>query len=405
MSLHTVLKKLLSAGMISALGIASITGLTCSFFITRFQGFNGLSSEVLHTLEIALVYLIAWGITTEAFINGGHSAREEWTSLWRRLVLYLTVALAMRGIAVALAAQVVGIKEVLMVAAGLTATDPAAVGIALALAKGGHSVKTATASFAWLASIESMLNDGEGLVLFEFARHTTISIVLLALFHTFLLAFLIASADAWTRWAIRNLGRATEFEPYLEVGLVCFIYILGFYIGYHLGISAILTAAVAAVLANWWMHLLQPERDYRQHERIRQNLNDLWSQVGLGGVFAVAVAVIPYTQFVAEPLLLAKAAVLLLSIALSRVLFEFIGVFYNATPRFPWGSALIGVVSVGTSTCLLGVPTVVGIALAAHGHQEDANLVFATILLSWTTVWPTVKFMQWVDRKLEVQTL
>ncbi|MEZ4571532.1 MAG: hypothetical protein R2849_14610 [Thermomicrobiales bacterium] len=85
--------------------------------------------------------------------------QEYWSAYKGKLIHLLTVALILRGLGIAAVAMLLGYDHhiALLIGAGLTATDPAAIGIALELIRKPRN--SYLLMLFWLYEIESVAND------------------------------------------------------------------------------------------------------------------------------------------------------------------------------------------------------------------------------------------------------
>ncbi len=382
------------------LGLAANTALFQLSGIKEAQEMWSFANNLPKGLEV----LVALGILTEAQLNGGHSAREHWSTLWRRLLVLLVVALALRGAAIYVVAWLFDVEEPWQLATGLTATDPAAIGIALSMVKTGNGSRSVLEGVFWLLAVESMLNDAEGLIAFNIAKGTGFADIGVVLLNTSLLALGLAWAVTGARWSVRFwLSVSGRPEPYIEVALVATIYIGFVVLATETGASIIGMVAIAALLADKTLHMIQQEVEYPRHQHTREKMYDLWNNLGLAAVFGTVVAFMPFREILTDRMTIIVSLAVLGAILVARLGFELFGVLYRERRNIPgqeW--AEVGV-STLASVSLLGVPSIVGFEMYIHGHNEVALVALGSVVFSWITVFVTVPFIQAMERRYSLR--
>lgn len=403
--------------MLRILGIWGFAAILVNIFIFEFNGIAVAAEkwEWVHKLPLLLVMFVSIGITTEAGLNGLHSAREHWDTLGKRLLVLLTLALALRGAAIYLVCKVLFDLEYSgLIASGLTATDPAATGIALTLSKGNKVANAAApvvqsmSPLFWMLAVESMLNDAEGLLLFEVAKGTSFTDIALILGRTAVFTLALAFTSAGARWSIRFwvfdwklLQPHSRLEPYVETCINFAIYsIFIFWIGGELTLALIGMVAVAAIIADRILHKFQQEVDYTNHEHVREVLNDFWNNWGLSLVFGTVLAFMPFREIFWDFKIIGYSLAILAAIIVARSAFEFSSVMYPETKWVSQKSWFEAWVSTFASVCLLGVPSIVGFEMYLEGHTHDALVVLSAVMFSWFSVPFTVWLIQYAERKL-----
>ncbi len=380
--------------MIRTVGIALLVGGLLNSIITHGEGVAAFGGLIVFLPKI-LEALVALGIETEAQFSGFHTARHHWRQYWKRLVLFLTVALAMRGVAIYIATRIMDIPNGHLIATGLTATDPAAIGIALAMVRARR-----LEGLFWLLTVESLLNDAIGLVAFSTARGEDIWSIVATIFLTILAAILLAIADAGVRWMIRlRFFRNHRYEARAEVLAAFCVYVAFVLLGVKAGLSLIGLTAVGAILGDIILPQIPHERDHHV-ELERTHLHELWSMIGLGTVLGVVTLIMPFRAIFASVYVLYAAAGILAAIIIARTLHDIafaVIAEFRATREV--SELKPATVSILAATCLLGVPSIVATEMFHEGRSE-AIIVYAAVLLSWSTVVPTVLLIRRVERSL-----
>lgn len=381
--------------MLKFLIVALMVGVVLNGIMFQLEGISEAHAwSWVHHLPKGLEALVAIGILTEATLNGAHQKKEYWKSRARQLGYLLVFTLGLRLVFIYFAATAVGgLEEPAQIAGGLTATDPAATGISLSLV---NAADNAFDAIFFTLSVESMVNDAEGLVAFNIFKDPGYHLIW-AVAVTVLLAGFVAASDGYARWKIRRSGWAHVAR--IETISVLAIYISGLTMGVLLGASLIGLAAVAGIIGDFVVHDLPHEAGYRAHEHERERLNDLWNNVGLSAVFGVVVLFLPWRQILGDWEVIQAALTILLAIFTSRVIGEGMWLVLRSkkVTRRTWGEAAI---SSQAAVCMLGVPSIVGFEMYLSGHHHDGIVVLAAVMLSWLTVATTVPFIGWANRNV-----
>lgn len=394
-------------GPISKMLFAIAVGLiVISGALLRLQGLPAVPHGLLAYLPIATAVFLSVVISPEAYANGYGSKVDFWHRLGKRLLVLLTVALVLRGLAVGLVAYYLGLDLhiAMLIGTGLTATDPAAIGITQAVA-GTAGNPLQLEELFWLYAMESLANDGLASLVFEFAEGYSWSSLTLALLLTLFLGAALALSDEGTRWFIRekSLWADTQQAALVEIGAVIALYFSFALVAAVYGALPILTVVIGAVGADYFFtHRIPDEQNSRDVKQKRKRLAQLWMEWGLAAYLCLAVGVMPYRVLFGNPkYLVGGLCLLILGIFGARVLYE-IGhlLLSHRGTRTRSTSVQLSGMSVILASTLLGVPTFVAISLFEDEEMKAAYYVFATILESWLLVPLAVLYIAWVRRKL-----
>ena len=379
--------------------VAAITlGFALNFGWSFWAGIVVASPWVIAHAPKLLEAGVALGVETEAQFNGLRSAATHWAALWKRLLIgYLIVALALRGGAIYIVAKIWGIEEAALVATGLTATDPAAIGIALAMVK----VKRLEPLF-WLLAVESLLNDAIGLVAFQSASGSTLWDIIRTIGLTLIFAFVLSIAESGIRWLTRmKFFKGHQHEALIEVGAVFCVYLMMVLAGIQAGVSLIGMTAIAAIIGDYVVDLI-PHEPNKHVEEKRIHYHEWWGRIGLAAVLFAVASVMPLKGIFHQVDPVISGLLILAGIFIARVIWQLMEASYLELRSNKATSALKpGSVSALAGVCLLGVPSIVGLEMFHEGHTEVANAIFAAILLSWVTVPVTVLWIKKMERSME----
>jgi NhaP-type Na+/H+ or K+/H+ antiporter len=380
--------------MLRAVILALVLCLPVNIFLF---GGNGALEVVLPFVFVPklLEALIALGIETEAELSGFRSAGHHWKQQWKQLVFLLTVALVMRGAALYLIASFFNLPHAIIIAAGLIATDPAAMGIALGLVKIERIDQ-----LAWLLTVESLLNDVIALIVFQYASGTELTTIFVTVFLTFGAAFALALADAGARWLIRiRFFYNHPKEAIIETLIVATIYLIFILIGIRAEISLIGMVALGAIMANYIEDLLPHERRHAVVEH-RAHYMKRWSHIGLGTVFGIVILLLPLNTILSKQVFVVAIAILG-SIFASRFIYDIVTALIRKPIQRQQSRKLqvqTAMVSILAANTLLGVPSVVAAEMHHHGYVLESAIVFAAIAISWAIVIPTVMYISYLER-------
>ena len=380
--------------MIFAVIVALVIGVPINYYFFGGKGALDFAMTIVFVPK-ALEAIIAIGIETEAELSGFRSAGHHWKSQWKQLLMLLTLALGMRGLAIYLVGIYFGLTHALIVAAGLIATDPAAMGIALGLVK----IKKLD-SRSWLLTVESLLNDVIALIAFQLASGEDPLKIIWTVILTVVAAGLLALADTSVRWLIRiRFLRNHRYEAHIETAAVAAVYISFILIGIRAELSLIGMAAMGAILSNYVEDLLPHERSHVIHKQ-RVHLMERWSQFGLGTVLFLVTLMLPLSELTEHPLILIISSAILVAIFIVRSVYDFVGALRGKDkPHYRLRARLlIGLISSFAANTLLGVPSVVAAELLHRGFAYEATVVFATITMSWPIILVSVILIWILER-------
>ncbi len=353
--------------------------LTClgwAMFIALLAGIDGYHNMAgLNGWAKALEALVAVTIIPEAYATGFRAAWAYWSS--RRaiaLLFWLSLGLAATGVAVAITARWLGLESPNGVAAGLLATDPAAVGLALGLVKGSHLL-----GLFWQMTVESILNDAVGISVYGWAQGQAVSEAVRVVGYTITTGLMLSFAQVVVQLVSRKLRRSSivELNLVLATNVAFVIY------GMQHEMSLILLTGVGSLTTNALGAFLPTVSEHRAHE-----LSHQWerlNQFGLGAILVVVMFLAPVRTIFTTPSVIGAGLALLAAVSFSRMLVDFghkavlKALLARRGHAFAVEEATVNWLCGSTR---LGVPSIVAIHLAAHGHTADANAMFAAILFS-----------------------
>lgn len=376
---------------VSKVGFALIASLAVNGILLFEGGISEFPVGALAYLPAALAIILSVVISPEAYSYGFGRTMHFWKQMKGRLVVLLSAALIVRGVGVGLAAAYLGFDThtLLLIATGLTATDPAAISIALALAgKEGNPIRLE--EVFWLYSMESLINDGIASAAFEIASGESVALVLEAVALTAFLGITLALSDEGARWYIREKSRwaRTSAEAKVEILFVLLIYAGFAAVAQVIGAFPIMTVVVGAVVADYFfIHRLPGDRYSDETEREREHFAHLWAEWGLAFFLFLSGSLMPYSVFWNHPEYLKGGLIILLpGIVGTRFLYDAGYIALNGEERSHPLSFRLSAMSVLLAGTLLGVPTFVGASLYEEGLHDAAYYVFSAILESWAIV-------------------
>ncbi len=376
--------------MLVAVLIALAICLPLNYF---FFGGSGALEWLMAIIMVpkALEAIIAFGIETEAELSGFRSAGHHWKKQWKQLLLLLTVALFLRGTAIYLVGMYFGLPHAMILAAGLIATDPAAMGIALGLVNIRRLEE-----LAWLLTVESLLNDVIALIAFEAASGMPALEILINVILTVVAAGLLSLADAGVRWLVRlRFFHGSEHEALAETIAVAIVYLAFIFIGIRAELSLIGMVAMGAIMTNFVEDLLPHERRHVMLEK-RLHLQEWWSRIGLGVVLGVVALIMPIKEILADPSAMLIGLVIDSAIFASRFVYDMSAAFFlNGPPKKRFNFAMVSILAANT---LLGVPTVIGAVMWHLGFMFESRVIFAAIAESLPIILPTVLYIWLVEK-------
>jgi hypothetical protein len=348
-------------------------------------------------------------------LNGGWSRRNEWADLWKELLALLTVALVMRGFLLYITGSLHGVEDMQLLATGFTATDPIAVTVAIAMVH-KPGVVSALLPLFWILEAESGLNDYIGLVAYGTASGVPLPVTIIAIILTVVAAFSLATSDAFVRVAVRHwvfrrqsVELQEKWEPWLETALYVAVLVgmMALAATTHL-VIAVGMAVLGGILADIALYVMQQEEEQevghesreRRHER-RQEINEIISLAGSGLIIALGVSMVDLVGFFSHPETVPVSASLVLAMAAARAMYVYARLILRSIrgARITTRDIHMANISVMAATTVIGVPAVVSAELYIEGHSELSMIGFETILLSCILIYPTVKYIKWVDAK------
>ena len=340
---------------------------------------------------LALEALVAVTIIPEAYATGFRSAWQFWSS--RRaiaLMFWLTLGLAVTGLAVGITAHYLGFENPRAVAAGLLATDPAAVGLALGLVEGKYLL-----GLFWQMTVESILNDAVGISVYGWATGQSIGEAMHVVVNTLIAGLLLAASQV----VVQLVSRKLRLSAIMELNLVVATNVIFVTYGMRHHMSLILLTGVGSLVTNALGAFLQTVSIHRAEE-----LRHYWerlNQFGLAAILVMVTFLAPIrTIFTSLDVILAGAA-LLAAVSFSRAIVDFghksviKALLARKGHAFAIEEATVNWLCGSTR---LGVPAIVAMHLASHGDMQAADAMFATIILSGAFVPLGVWVIQHVEK-------
>lgn len=364
--------------------------LVLGFFLalaTGEKGYHLLNQETIHQVAKGLEILVAIAIIPEGYANGFGNGVNHWkSSRVLKLTFWLTLGIVPRAGLLFLAATLLGMENPLAVAGGMLATDPAATAVVL-----GFMEPQYLASMFWQMAVESQLNDAIGIAVYGLAEGQTLNIALLVVGKTIVGGLILALAQTAVRLLVRRTGSAL-FELISVLG----VYAGALWIGVNEGLSLIGMAAVASISADYFTGRL-PEF----HEAESHKLHLMWEWLN-----KVLSAILMFTVVFLTPLVdvshgeWTAAAVLLTTVIVSRGIVEFgyRGLLRVTTGK--WGHRYglgAGLVNWSAGSTMLGVPSIVALALASHGDTYAASSMLIAVTLSMVIIPLAIVVIQRVE--------
>ncbi len=353
-----------------------LSGLAWALFITLIVGIDGYHNlPGLEGWALTLEAMVAVTIIPEAYGTGFRSAWQYWSS--RRaiaLVFWLTLGLAVTGVAVAITAHYLGFENPRAVSAGLLATDPAAVGLALGLVEGKHLL-----GLFWQMTVESILNDAVGISVYGWAQGQTVVEAMTVVANTVVAGLLLAAVQLVVQLVSRKLKASAIVE--LNIVLAANVVFVAYGMQHHMslilltGVGSLTTNALGAFLPTVTSHRAEELRHY--WERL--------NQFGLAAILVVVTFLAPVRTIFTSKQVMVAAIALLVAVSFSRLLVDFghkavlKALLARRGHAFAVEEATVNWLCGSTR---LGVPAIVAMHLASHGDRLAADAMFATILLS-----------------------
>lgn len=431
------LLRLVEQRMVSAILVGAVVGLMVDIAVYRAHGLRGIHElgwdRWMHLQPQLLVNAIAFVLFPVFILNGGWSKRNEWADLWRGLLAILTIGLAMRGIGLFITGSLHGVEDMHLLATGFTATDPIAVTVAIAIVH-KPGVVSALLPLFWLLEVESGLNDYIGLVAFSSASGVSTWIILLAVVLTVIAAASLATSDAFGRLVARfwmfHADPQNEKERLAQERKEV-IFETAFYLTVLVGMLALAATThlvipigmtvLGGILADIALYMMQKRQAASQEEdpdrlaayleslerrqERKQEINEIISLVGTGVIVAIGMSNVDLIGFFSHPETVPVSASLVAAMAVSRALYVYgrLGFLAMRGYHLTMRDVHEANISIMAASTVIGVPAVVSAELYIEGHEELSMIGFETILLSCFLIYPTVKYIKWVDAKYPQQ--
>lgn len=356
-----------------------MTGLLVAAAVNFVQGGIGYKGvDDILTWRHGLEGLIAVVVFYVAYLAGFGTEWANWKS--RRavaLVFWLTLGLGVTGVAVAITSTWLGFKNPAAVAAGLLATDPAAVDLALGLVEGRY-----LAGLFWQMTVESILNDAIGISAYGWASGQTIQEALFIVWSSMLTGLAMAVSMLAALFGWRRMRGSAIGEGNMLVAMSGMFVIYGLL--HHLGL--ILLTGIGGFVLNGMKKWLPANNLGRQHA-----LDHYWEKVnhyGLTAIIAVVVLMAPLKTIFSSGRVVVGGIALIIAVGISRLMADF---GYKAFLRALNGRGYIiavdeAMVNTICGTTRLGVTTIVALLVAHDGDTYAADCMFAAVIYSWVFV-------------------
>ncbi len=405
--------------MLMGVIVAFLVGPVLSASLFHGWGIVEMPEWLTDELKLLTQIGVGFAITAGAFTNGLGAQQEYWEAYKGKLLHLITIALALRGLGIAAIAMLLGYDQhvALLIGAGLTATDPAAIGIALELIRKPRN--SYLLMLFWLYEIESVANDAFSAILDEGFSGAAFSTIAELLYWTVILGIGLAFAGEGARWLIRHdrlrntiemrydeLRKMYERQAQLEQVFILISVIVTMHLAFVLAASPIGVIGIGMIFGNAIYHRRR-ESDEEAIEdatvdEIRAHYHEIWTVAGLTIFLAAAITIMPFRALIAEPVHLRNGLFILVGgVLLMRGVYELYCLLRTKTLGKPFYGAF-AVVSMLLASALLGVPTSTAAGMYDHGYFDASLDMFAAVLLSWLTVPISVVFIGRFSQQLNV---